>query len=123
MGRIHALVIAAAVAFSVAAGTFAALRTTRLDSTAGPSISPAAISKQEKALGRAQRRLAAALRQKPPKLPALPAVRTVTPAPAPAPAPAPVAVVVASRHTAVTHTSSSPHAGHGEDDSGSSFDD
>ncbi len=89
MKRIHALLISAAVAFAVAAGTFAALRTTQLGSANSPGISPTELARQTRALDRTQAQLKRALHKQPPKLPPVPVV--AAPAPVTTTAPAPVA--------------------------------
>lgn len=126
MPRAHALVISVAIAFSVAAGGFAALRTTQLGSSPAPSISPTAFARETQQLRRTQAALERALRRRPPKLPPLPrpAVAAAPVAPAPAPALAPVATTV--RSAPVVRTSSSPAAGRSEREGGGdggSFDD
>ncbi len=136
MKRIHALLISAAVAFAVAAGTFAALRTTQLGSANSPGISPTELTRQTRALDRTQAQLKRALHKQPPKLPPVPVVAAPAPvtttaptlsAPPPAtttaPAPTPVAppraatsptIVVAApttttrTPTTTTRTSSTP---------------
>jgi hypothetical protein len=76
MKRTHALLMAVAIAVAAVAGTVAALRTTQLGSASAPRADSAAIARQNRALDRAQRVLAAELRRKPP---ALPAARTAAP--------------------------------------------
>lgn len=110
MKRIHALLIALAVSFAVAAGTFAAIRTTRLGSTSSPGISPVEFARQTRTLDRAQAKLEHALHQRPPKLPPVAPVaapRTTT-TQAPAPAPTRVVKVVERAKTPTTTTRTSP---------------
>jgi len=128
MNRLHALLIAVAIALAIAAGTFAALRTTQLSATPSGGVTAAEIARQQAALHRVKIRLRHALERRPPKLPPLPAVvKAKAPAPAPAPAPLPAApaprvvpsTVVVQAPT--VRTSSSPTASHsGEHES---FDD
>jgi hypothetical protein len=118
MKRIHALLIALAVSFAVAAGTFAAIRTTRLGSASSPGISPVEFARQTRTLDRAQAKLEHALHQRPPKLPAVPATPAVTtlarhastaPAPATPAATTPkVITIVEQPRTPATTTRTSP---------------
>ena len=85
MKRIHALLIALALAVAVVAGTFAAMRTTQLgtsSTTATQHVSTAEVARQTRILNRAEAALRAQLRRKPPKVPALPAAVTAPAAPA-----------------------------------------
>ena len=77
----HVFLLMAAVAIAAVAGTYAAMRTTRLAVAAAQPVraSSAAIARQNRALDRAQAALVAELKRKPPALPHVP-----TPAPAPA---------------------------------------
>ncbi|HVC86758.1 MAG TPA: hypothetical protein VNC40_04935 [Gaiellaceae bacterium] len=88
MKRTHALVIVLAVAVAAVAGTFAALRTAQLRTTATPKVTAAQIASQNRALDRAQAALNAQLRRQPPALPPLPRVGTPIGSGAAAPAPA-----------------------------------
>lgn len=124
MTRIHALLIALAVSFAVVAGTFAALRTTRLGTSSSPTVSPTEIARQTRLLDRTQVQLQRALAKRPPKLPALP-VTTVGTVKVPVPVAVPRLVTV-SATAPVTKTSSSGVAGSGERDhehNGSNADD
>jgi len=126
MNRLHALLIAFAIALAIAAGTFAALRTTQLSATPSGGVTAAAIARQQAALNRVRIRLRHALERRPPKLPPLPEVVKAT---APAASPAPLAAVAAPRvvpgtvvvHAPTVRTSSSPTASHSGDHE--SFDD
>jgi hypothetical protein len=74
MKRIHALILVLALGIAVGAGTFAALRTTQLGSAAtATNVDSTQISKQNRALARAETALRVELRRKPPAIAALPA--------------------------------------------------
>lgn len=96
MKRTHALLISLLLAAAVLAGSFAALRTTRLStqSAAPTRVSSTALARQSRALDRAEAALRAELRRKPPALPAVAAAR---------PAAAPPATVVYHRPPAIVH--------------------
>jgi hypothetical protein len=131
MNRLHALLIAVAIALAIAAGTFAALRTTQLSATPSGGVTAAEIARQQAALHRVKIRLRHALEQRPPKLPPLPAIaKTPAPAAAPtplpaAPAPAPAPSVAPTVVASAPHvrTSSSPVGSHSGEGDGESFDD
>lgn len=83
MKRIHALVVASAVAVAVVAGSFATVRTTALGAGGeAAAVSDAEIEKREAKLDRAERKLRKAKRQRPPALPPLPQGVAVASAPA-----------------------------------------
>jgi hypothetical protein len=71
MTRLQALLIALSVAFAVVAGTYAAMQTTRLGIGATTHVSATSIAVQRRALDRTAIALRRALRQHPPKLPAV----------------------------------------------------
>jgi hypothetical protein len=79
MKKIHAALIAAAVAFAVMAGAFAAFRTTRLGLSSRQHVSPVALAAQSRALDRAEAALRQSLHSRPPALPALPKVTRIAP--------------------------------------------
>jgi len=118
MNRLHALLIAVAIALAIAAGTFAALRTTQLSATPSGGVTAAEVARQQAALNRVKIRLRHALERRPPKLPPLPEI--VKAARAPAAAPAPLPTVQAPRVVPSTtvvqaptvRTSSSPTTAH-----------
>jgi hypothetical protein len=115
MKRIHALVVAFAVAVAVVTGTFATVRTTALGAGGETAtVSDAEIEKRETKLDRAERKLRKAKRQRPPALPPLPQSVAVSSAPA------------ASVASFVDDDSSGPGSGQYDDDSsghGSGHDD
>lgn len=89
MTRLQAFLIALAVGFAVVAGSYAALQTTRLGAVSTTPVSVTAITHQRRALDRTAAALHKALKQRPPKLPAVqhpapPAPRVVyVPGPSP----------------------------------------
>jgi len=95
MKRTHAFAIAIVVAFSAVAGTFAALRTTRLGANAQATthVSTAQIVNQNRAIDRAERALIAELRKKPPAVPPLPVASH----------PAPIAAAASAPQTVIYH--------------------
>ena len=72
MKRLHALLIAVALAVATVAGTLAALHTTQLGAKATGHVSSAQIARQNRALTRAEAALRAELRHKPPAIAKLP---------------------------------------------------
>jgi hypothetical protein len=80
MNKVHALTVAAILAVSAVFGLLAATRTTGLHS-AGATASSAAVVARAHRLDRVEASLRRALRDRPPKLPALPSVRAAAPAP------------------------------------------
>ena len=105
MKRINALLLALALGIAVAAGTFAALRTTQLGSKATAThVSSAQIAKQNRALDRAEATLRAELRRNPPKIAALPPKSQILAGHSPsAPATAATAVAAAPAQTVIYH--------------------
>ena len=95
MKRTHAFAVVIIVAFAAIAGTFAALRTTRLGASAQATthVSAAQIVKQNRALDRAERALVAELRKKPPAVPPLPVASH----------PAPITAAAAAPQTVIYH--------------------
>jgi hypothetical protein len=78
MKRTHAFIISLALAVAVVAGSFAALRSQHLAQQAsGARVGAAQFDRQMRALDRAEARLSAELRRRPP---AIPALSTVAPA-------------------------------------------
>ena len=71
MKRIHAIIIALALAVAVVAGTFAAMRSAQLGaaSSATPRVTSSEVARQTRALNRAEAALRAQLRRRPPAVP------------------------------------------------------
>lgn len=104
MTRIHALVITLAVAFAVAAGAFAAFRTTRLGTTSTAHVSPVVLAAQTRKLDRSESALHRALAKRLPPLPKVPKVRKPK---VPSGTPPPVVHVV---HVATPPPTTTPRA-------------
>lgn len=120
MKRIHALIIALALGIAVVAGTFAALRTTQLGAgsqATATQVSSVQISKQNRALNRAEAALRAELKKKPPAIAAVPANRMPT-AGLPAAPPASAQTVIYHRPPPVVRVVHRPGGG-GHDDGSS----
>jgi hypothetical protein len=80
MRRTHALLISLVLAGAVLLGSFAAIRATRLSTSAAPPrVGTAQIARQNAALDRAEAALRAELRGKPPAVPALAPARRAAP--------------------------------------------
>jgi len=75
MKRIHAIIIALALAVAVVAGTFAAMRSAQLGaaSSATPRVTSSEVARQTHALNRAEAALRAQLRRRPPAVRGVPA--------------------------------------------------
>ncbi len=78
MKRMHTLLIAVVLGVAVILGSFAALRSTQLASRRATTVPAAQITRQNRALDRAEAALRAELRRKPPALAATPAAAAPT---------------------------------------------
>lgn len=108
MTRIHAFVIAVAVAFAVVAGAFAAFRTTQLGTTSTARVSPVVLAAESRKLDQSASAVHRALRMHPPALPRVPKVkRPVLPTGTP---PAVVHVVHVAAASTTTTAALSPTA-------------
>lgn len=121
MKRTHALLIALALAVAVVAGSFAALRSQQLARKSGGSrVGTAQFVRQSQALDRAEARLRAELRRRPPAVPAMPVAAQAAAATQPATVvyrrPAPIV------HVIHRHGGESEQDAHGGD-GGGGFDD
>jgi aminoglycoside phosphotransferase (APT) family kinase protein len=115
MKRLHALLIALALAVAVVAGTFAALRTTQLGAkaTSANRVDAAQIARQNRALDRAEAALRAELKRRPPAIAALPAA-----------APPPAAqTVIYHRPPPIVHVIHRPGGGEYDHEGGGGVDD
>jgi hypothetical protein len=111
MTKLHAFLIAVAVAFAVVAGAFAAFRTTQLGATSTARVSPAVLAAQTQALDRTETSLRHSLKNHPPALPKLSRVKPVPVPAVHAPAPRTVTVRVvrpAKTTTAAAKPTSAP---------------
>lgn len=98
MNKGHALLIALVVGIAAIAGTIAATKTAHLgqSATAHPKTPSALIAQRTKALNKTEVALRKALKQKPPKLPALPKAAPAAAAPATSMVAAPIPAVAAA---------------------------
>ena len=117
MNRRHATVIALFLALALAAGLFAALRTTQLGAASStPKVSAAQIAQRNRQLDAIEAKLRTQAKQKPPSLPAVPALQPKASVPAAAAQPprviyvrpAPVVQTV-SRHGESEHEDGYEH--------------
>ena len=111
----HALTISLAVAIAAIAGTIAATKTIHLgrSAVAQPASASSAIARRTKQLDRAEIALRKALKQRPPKLPPLPAAVQAGAAPSAGPAAVQQQRVVYVRPAPIIHTL---HRAGGHDD-------
>lgn len=124
----HALMISLAVGIAAIAGTIAATKTIHLgrSATTPPAAASSVISHRTKQLDRVEIALKKALRQKPPKLPPLPAAVPPGSAPSAGAAPARQQRVIYVRPAPIIHTihrAGGHESEHESGDGGGGFDD